>query len=242
VAQRTTSAAANTQKDAGMPGFLEPIWETIFRIATWSALIFGALSIGSAFVSAWVGWEITDATQKDADVRIRAGDVRMAEANARTKEAELKLEQLRKDWGPRQLQRDIFIKEVTGQPTAHVEIMYLQDDPECFELAQQIWRALEDGKWPVEAPKPIPSLILSDGPTPMSVGGQPSGVTVVVRGITQEETEAAENAMMGRAWVKTPWSVLTHALGLSLGKISSHAGGASTPPEGVLRVVVSPRL
>ena len=54
-----------------MPGFLEPIWETVFRIATWSALIFGTLSIGSAFVSAWVGWEITDATQKAADKTIR---------------------------------------------------------------------------------------------------------------------------------------------------------------------------
>jgi hypothetical protein len=67
-----------------MPGFLEPIWETIFRVATWSALIFGALSIGSAFVSAWVGWEITDATQKDADARIKAADVRIADANERT--------------------------------------------------------------------------------------------------------------------------------------------------------------
>ncbi len=54
-----------------MPGFLEPIWETVFRVATWSALIFGTLSIGSAFVSAWVGWEITDATQKAADKTIR---------------------------------------------------------------------------------------------------------------------------------------------------------------------------
>jgi hypothetical protein len=225
-----------------MPGFLEPIWETIFRVATWSALMFGALSIGSAFVSAWVGWEITDATQKDADARIRAGDVRMAEANARTKEAELKLEQLRKDLGPRQLQRDLFIKEVTGKPTAHVEIMYLQDDPECFDLAQQIWRALEAGPWPVEAAKPIPSLFISDGPTPMSVGGQPSGVTVVVKAVTQDETRASENAMAGREWVKTPWTVLVHAFGLSLSKVIGRAGGTSAPPNGTVRVVVSPRL
>jgi hypothetical protein len=94
-AKRIISAATNAQKDAGMPGFLEPIWETIFRVATWSALIFGALSIGSAFVSAWVGWEITDATQKDADVRIRAGDVRIAEATARAAEANQKAEEER---------------------------------------------------------------------------------------------------------------------------------------------------
>jgi hypothetical protein len=78
-----------------MPGFLEPIWETVFRIATWSALVFGALSIGSAFVSAWVGWEITDATQKDADSRIIAADVRIAEATARAAAANQKAEEER---------------------------------------------------------------------------------------------------------------------------------------------------
>jgi hypothetical protein len=82
-----------------MPGFLEPIWEVVFRIATWSALIFGTLSIGPAFVSAWVGWQITDATQKAADKTIRdsanaikAADVRIAEATARAAEANLKAE------------------------------------------------------------------------------------------------------------------------------------------------------
>jgi hypothetical protein len=177
-----------------------------------------------------------------AKADIAKANVQIAEANARALEAELRLEQLRKDLGPRQLQRDVFIKEVKGQPTAHVEIMYLQDDPECFDLAQQIWRALEDGKWPVEAPKPIPSLIISDGPTPMSVGGQPSGVTVVVKEISDEESRASENAMMGREWVKTPWTTLTHALGLSLGKVVGRAGGQNAPPDGLLRVVVSPRL
>jgi hypothetical protein len=86
-ATRTVSATTNSQKDAGMPGFLEPIWEIIFRIATWSALIFGALSIGSAFVSAWVGWEITDATQKDADRKIKAADERIADAQERAAKA-----------------------------------------------------------------------------------------------------------------------------------------------------------
>jgi len=225
-----------------MPGFLEPVWETVFRIATWSALIFGALSIGSAFVSAWVGWEITDATQKDADKKIKAADERIAEFNARTKEAELKLEQLRQQVAHRQLDRETFIKELTGQPSAKVEILYLQDDPECFGLAQQIWRALDDSKWPVKPPSPIPTLMISDGPTAMSVDGQPSGVTVVVHGITAEESDASANAMSGREWIKTPWTVLMHALGLSIGRVVGHAGGPNAPPEGTLRVVVAPRM
>lgn len=166
----------------------------------------------------------------------------IVEANARTKEAELKLEQLRKDLGPRHLQRDIFLKEMLGQPSAQVEILYLQDDPECFGLAQEIWRALEDAKWPVVAPKPIPSLFLSDGPTSLSVGAQPSGVTVVARQVTLEEADASQNAFLGKEWIKTPWTVLKAALAASLGKISASAGTPNGPPEGTLRVVISPRL
>jgi hypothetical protein len=100
-----------------------------------------------------------------AEADIAKANAQIADANARTKEAELKVEQLRKELGPRHLQRDVFLRELLGQPSAQVELLYLQDDPECFALAQEIWRALEEAKWPVEAPKPIPSLFLSDGPT-----------------------------------------------------------------------------
>jgi hypothetical protein len=232
-----------------MPGFLEPIWETIFRVATWSALIFGAFSIGSAFVSAWVGWEITDATQKDADHKIKAADeriknadLRIAEFNARAKEAEFKLEELRRQVAPRSLKRDVLIKILEGQPKAPTEIMYLRDDAESFELAQQIALAMEAAGWQITSRLPIPPTSDPQAITAMAVGGQPSGVTVVVGGITQEEEDASLNAMQGKEWIKTPWTVLTHALGESLGKISGRAGGQNAPPEGSLRVVVSPRL
>ena len=162
-------------------------------------------------------------------------------ARKETAEAKLQLEQLRKEMAPRSLRRDIFLKELAGQPKLPVEIMYLLDDPECFGLAQQISRALEDAQWTVEPPKPIPPLILADSPTPMSVGGQPSGVTVVVHAITQEESEATSNALMGLEWVRTPWTVLMHALGDSIGKINGHAGGSNVPPMGTLRVVVAPK-
>jgi hypothetical protein len=185
--------------------------------------------------------EIGESEQKFEKYKLETARV-ISEADARTKEAELKLAQLRKELGPRQLQRDIFIRELTGQPSAPVEIMYLQDDPECFALAQQISIALKDAGWPAENSRPIPSLVISDGPTPLSVDGQPSGVTVVVSGITQEESDAASNAMLGRDWVKTPWTVLSHAIGAALGKVSGHAGGPNAPPAGTLRLVVAPRL
>src|ERR1700676_1239316 len=176
------SATTRPQKEAGMPGFLEPIWETVFRVATWSALIFGALSIGSAFISAWVGWEITDATQKDADKRIKAADERIAESNARTREAELKLEQLRKLAGPRGINHSIFEAELKGKPKAPVVIWYLPDSSDGWNFSFQLQVALLSAGWEVGRPIPIPApetMPWRDMPRAMVAGGQPSGVTVV---------------------------------------------------------------
>jgi len=54
--------------------FTDPIWSTLFKWATISAGVLGGLGIASAFVSAWLGYEITGATQRDADVRIAASN------------------------------------------------------------------------------------------------------------------------------------------------------------------------
>jgi hypothetical protein len=158
--------------------------------------------------------------------------------------AELKTEQLRKELGPRHIQREIFLKALSGQPKANVEIMYLRDDPECFELSQQIWRALEDAEWKVIAPFPIPQNISPDSlkiPTAMSVDGQPSGVTIVTNSISEEESVAAKNQMLGEPWERTPWTVLMNALAQSLGGIKGHGGGPNRTPIGTLRIVVAPR-
>jgi hypothetical protein len=136
-----------------MPGFLEPIWEMVFRIATWSALIFGTLSIGSAFVSAWVGWEITDATQKAADKTIRdsadaikAADVRIAEATARAAEANLKAETERAErvklelrLAPRSLDPQQFASQLSGLNGLRVDLVaYETGGTDVAALAGQI--------------------------------------------------------------------------------------------------------
>lgn len=73
----------------------------------------------------------------------------------------------------------------------------------------------------------------------MTVGGQPSGVTVVAHSISEEEEQATWNSTLGRDWVKTPWTVLSVAFQKSM----AEAKGSSHPtcPEGVLRVIVGSR-
>jgi hypothetical protein len=141
----------------------------------------------------------------------------LAASAERIANAGLKAEQLRKELGPRRLQREIFLKKIAE---ARVEIMYLRDDPECFDLAQQVWRALEDAKWDVTPPIPIPVSAASLRPTAMAVDAQPSGVTVVVHGITEAEANTDSLRWRGQAWVRTLWTVLMHALGDAIGKNS----------------------
>jgi type II secretory pathway pseudopilin PulG len=198
----------------------------------WNSALLVALAI-----AAFAAFAVAAATRGVIIVQKR--EARASEE--RIAAAELKTEQLRKELGPRHLQREIFVREIAESQGAPVKIMYLIDDPECFDLAQQIWRALEDAHWPVQSPKPIPPLLLSDSPTSVSVGGQPSGVTVVARTVSEDEANAAQNRFAGKPWVRTPWTVLMHVLGDALGKVSGHGGGTNVPSDGTLRVVVAPR-
>lgn len=64
----------------------DPFWDTVFRWATISALAFGGVGVASAFVSAWVGYQITDATQKDADKRLTAAKLDVARLQRETEQ------------------------------------------------------------------------------------------------------------------------------------------------------------
>lgn len=167
-------------------------------------------------------------------------------ANKRANEASLKLEAFKQHLAPRQINRDIFLKIIAEQPKAFVEVLYLRDDPECFNLAQQLYFLLQQAKWEVLPLKPIPvtwESLSSSNPTAMSVDGQPSGVTVVVRSASLKEAEATVNMHIGKDWVKTPWTGLQYVFSKSLenGVNGGTAGGQHPPPEGTLRVVVAPR-
>jgi hypothetical protein len=109
----------------------------------------------------------------------------------------------------------------------------------------QIYRVLKDAQWDAASPVPIPSnnpLLRPDIPIAMSVGGQPSGVSVVAHSVSDEEVEASKNISFGKEWKKTPWTSLSYALLQALGRIGGSAGGETAPPDGELLVVVAPRM
>ncbi|UQR67319.1 hypothetical protein [Bradyrhizobium sp. C-145] len=182
-----------------------------------------------------------DAKGQTAEAEAAKAQAQIEEARARQKEAELKLEQLRKQIAPRRLNREEFISDLSTQPKAPTEVMYLRDDPESFEFAQEIAFAMQEAGWEITSRRPIPPSMDPDAITAMSVGGQPSGVTVVTSSLGEGEITASFNAMVGRPWVKTAFTVLSNALQKSLGGIATSAGGPNSPAPGTLRVVVAPK-
>src|ERR1700720_1718654 len=67
-----------------MWSFTSPPWATIFKWATIGAAAFGGIGVLAAFVSAWVGYQITDATQREANEQIANARADAARAMERT--------------------------------------------------------------------------------------------------------------------------------------------------------------
>lgn len=171
----------------------------------------------------------------------------IAEANARQKEAEVKLEQLRERMGQRHIKGDRFLKLLDGKPKGRVEILFVRDDGEAFTLGLEIRDWLKRALWDVEEPRPIADRDLAprlapNHPSAMAAGGQPQGVSVFLRAESQAdfERETEQNPMDPDRPLNTPRKALSNALLDSLGSISGGMSGENGRP-GILRVIIGPK-
>jgi hypothetical protein len=165
-------------------------------------------------------------------------NARAAEANERAVKAELKLENLRKQVGPRNFDRDKSVKALQGKPTANAEILYLGDDHDSYNLAIHISAILERANWKVELPKPIPLSLDSDRKqfgglfaqafALMSLGAQPWSVSIVTRSGCVVGGQEPCNALMDAIMVNSDLAL-------------SGFGHDAKMSEGKVRVVVGPR-
>jgi hypothetical protein len=209
---------ANTSKDVrGMFGLSLHGWENSMVFALIIAGVF-------ALVAGIATWQV-----------VRLQRIEIAESNARQKEAELKLEQLRKLAGPRGIRDEEFLKPLEGAPKSLVQIWYSPVASDGFWLANQLVSAIIAADWRlVEPPTPIPEV----RPDPndklarfmnplMALGAQPSGVTVIAHGTPADidKDNPSLRALM---------TALARGMETSI-------GGAYnvSVPEGVLRVVIA---
>jgi hypothetical protein len=170
----------------------------------------------------------------------------ISEADARTAEASLKLEQLRRSSGPRDINFEEFAKQIAGKPKAHVVIWYLPDSSDGYWFANRLFAALGMAKWEVEGPVPIPDItdvqieaaipspgrlvsILRATPKAVNAGGQPSGVSVISDGVDTDVNGSG------------PYSALFNTLAKSTNFSMSGADGSQfmPVPKGQLRVIIA---
>jgi hypothetical protein len=182
-----------------------------------------------------------------AQADIANAQARIAEADARSKEAELKLEQLRERLRPRQIKGSSFLKILEGKPKAPVEILFVRDDGEAFQLSLQIRDFLKQATWSVEEPRHITQDDVSprlerNHPYTMAAGGQPQGVSLFLRAESQAdfEREADKIPLNPDRPLDTPRKALSAALLDSLGTLSGGMSYENGRP-GVLRVIVGPK-
>ncbi len=148
---------------------------------------------------------------------------RAAKLENETAQARLQLEQLQKQVGPRNLNWNAFVEVIKSEEQLPVEILYVADDADSMELAQQIQLAISAAGWKMPLRNPIQRPTGWSEPLAMAEDGQPKGVTIVANS-------------------KTPTGALERALGAGLGKYAMHIQGAHAPPVGTLRIVVAPRI
>ena len=171
-----------------------------------------------------------------AQREIAKANLRAAQLEKEAAQAKLALEQLRARIGPRRINEELFLKELEGKPPFPVEVMFPKDDGETFQLAVQLVSLLQKAGWTNSDLKPVTPGFprYANVPSQMALGGQPTGITVVMCAKADEEKQAA-----------TPVDELSVALRRALLEDVSGAILAPelphTPSPGVLRVVIAPK-
>lgn len=169
----------------------------VYRVAYCGLILGAVLVLASTLLTFWSDNELKrhdDMWRKAKEAEISSANESAAKANeraaeldARAKEAELKLEQLRKLVGPRTLQPAPFLEQLKDRPKASVQIWFLEDASDAWQLAFTLSALLHQAGWEVTEQIPVPEPDRSvippgkDTPRVMAAGGQPSGVTVVTR-------------------------------------------------------------
>ncbi len=153
-------------------------------------------------------------------VKLQREEIRLS--NERIAAAELETARIKKEFGPRNLDWNAFVTALKGAAQVQLEILYVADDSDSMQLAQQIQLACSAAGWGMPTRNPIHRPPGWSEPLAMAVDGQPSGVTVVSRSPTPDDGIAA-------------------AVAAGLGGVSKHTNGPHAPPIGTVRIVVAPK-
>jgi hypothetical protein len=204
--------------------------------------VLGFVALVATVTSSFILWKVADLAQSDlekknlshtkeiAELSMRAELLRKdtAEANKEAAEARLELQRLI-SW--RMVSPEKFNAILEGvAPPANVEILYVPECSDCFMLAGMIGALLKDNNWPfsiseLKKLQPPPDW-MAGFPATLQHHANPTGVTVVskIGGVDNKTAGALLRAIVD--------SIPSNGAGT----------GDSTLPDGVVRVVIAPKI
>jgi hypothetical protein len=207
------------------------------EIRIWGIAVTGIVGVIS-FAATWTHsrWQAELATQKEeaavrlqreSDERIANATAEAAKANARTAEAQLQLEQIKRQVGPRIIPEDVFLKELEGRIAPKiVKIWFSEDAVDGSQLASQLGSLLDKAKWTLS-----PAMRLSrDDPLlkPSVEGFAAIQSQVVVMGSWSSQDAAS------------PFVTLRGAISKTLGNVMGIL--QKNVPEGELWIIILPKM
>jgi len=206
---------------------------TVFVVATWLAAICGGIGIVAAFVSAIVGYQLSENASREANIKI-------AEANARQSEAELKLAEIREKLGrPRRLDEEAFSAALKGVRPMPVEITLVGTNPDSHWIAFSILGALEKAGWPIIQSDSLE--IFRQTPSMLQIcAGNFGGIVVLSKTMSKEESEYLERSPKPKQ-PDAPFLALWDALWKAVGPNEAAFATCPSVPDGQLHIVVAPR-
>jgi hypothetical protein len=219
-------------------------WWDFWLIISVIAAAMAATAIGVTTLGSIVSHKREVISAEDALERYKLETgKKISEANARTKEAELALFELKM---PRTIWYGPFKKTLEGIRPATVQVLYVKDCVDCVSVAIQIWAFLGPNglRWDVRELSPIKpehaDPVVANLPDAMSVFGSPQGITVLFGGDTSEQFDSSSGGALVRA-------IATALAGPEVESAKPNplvvTGGINTQlPKGMVRVVVAPKL
>ena len=148
--------------------------QVIYWTAVLVTAIAGGIGITSALISALVGSHITVVVQRESDERVAVAEQKAAEANLRAAEIEESIAP-RRITKAKQLDIASRLKRFAGQTAS---LWYGAGDKESDTFALEIVRALFEAKWHVYAPASVETLSTGGREFDGSTSAMETGVTV----------------------------------------------------------------
>ena len=179
-------------------------------------------------IGVWGELRFAKRAREADDGRVAEANKLAAEANERAAEAQLHLEQLRKEAGPRVIDRVTFLDALKGKSAPEVvKITYSKAAGDGWAVAFQINALLREAGWtvwpPYEALDPNDPVFDGYG----GFGGPQAGIRVLRPWGTDHSSEAEPHHALMQAFVN------------SLGSLTGAQDEAL--PAGTIRIVIFPR-